>query len=127
MLAYSTGEQRWDHAEEIRACYGYVDITEHQVGFRLTRWLYALCWTGTDRPSVLFERATIWLVTHNVLLPGSSTLERYIARLRSRVEERFWRSLVRDVSDEQQERLDSVHPETLVLTRRGLSRRGVIP
>jgi hypothetical protein len=42
--AYSAGEQR---------C----------LGFRLTRWLYALCWTGTDRPSVLFERATTWLAT----------------------------------------------------------------
>ena len=53
---------------------------------RVTRCLYALCWTGTDRPSVLFERATIWLMTHKVLLPGCSTLERYIARLRNRVD-----------------------------------------
>ena len=108
VLAYSSDVQRLRHATEIRACYGYIDITERQVGFRLTRWLYALCWTGTDRPSVLFERATIWLVTHKVLLPGCTTLERYIARLRSRVEERFWRSLGRGVSDEQQERLESL-------------------
>lgn len=44
--AYSTGEQRWKHAAEIRLRYSYVEITEHRVGFRLTRWLYALCWTG---------------------------------------------------------------------------------
>lgn len=106
--AYSDGEQRWQHAAEIRARYGYVEITERQVGFRLTRWLYALCWTGTDRPSVLFERATTWLVTHKVLLPGCSTLERYIARLRSRVEERLWHLLVRGISDEQQLRLESL-------------------
>ncbi len=55
---YSSGEQRWEHAIEIRAAYGYVEITEPRAGFRLTRWLCALCWTGTDRPSVLFERAT---------------------------------------------------------------------
>ena len=54
--AYSTGEQRWLHAAEIRESYGYVEITEQRAAFRLTRWLYALCWTGTDRPSVLFER-----------------------------------------------------------------------
>lgn len=95
VIAYSSDLQRQRHATEIRTCYGYIDITERRVGFRLTRWLYALCWTGTDRPSVLFERATIWLMTHKVLLPGCSTLERYIARLRSRVEERFWRSLGR--------------------------------
>ncbi|EWS78623.1 hypothetical protein AF72_04550 [Xylella taiwanensis] len=47
----------------MRTRYGYVEMTERQVGYRLTRWLYMLCWTGTDRPSVLFERATSWL-TH---------------------------------------------------------------
>jgi TnpA family transposase len=106
--AYSDGEQRWQHAAEIRARYGYVEITERPVGFRLARWLYALCWTGTDRPSVLFERATTWLVTHKVLLPGCSTLERYIARLRSRVEERLWRVLVRGISVEQQRGLENL-------------------
>jgi TnpA family transposase len=108
VLAYSTGEQRWQHAAEIRAAYGYIDITERQVGFRLTRWLYALCWTGTDRPSILFERAVIWLVTHKVLLPGCSTLERFVARLRSRVEERFWRSLGHGVEEAQQEQLENL-------------------
>jgi TnpA family transposase len=108
VLAYRVGEQRWQHRTEIRRFYGYVEITERQVGFRLTRWLYALCWTGTDRPSVLFERAVTWLVTHKVLLPGCSTLERYIARLRSRVEERLWRSLGRGISGEQQEKLENL-------------------
>ena len=98
---YNTGEQRWEHASEICAHYGYVEITERQVGFHLTRWLYALCWTGTDRPSVLFDRAVTWLVTHKVLLPGCSTLERYIARLRVRVEERLWHSLGQGISREQ--------------------------
>lgn len=108
VLAYRAGEQRWLHRTEIRRSYGYVEITERQVGFRLTRWLYALCWTGTDRPSVLFERAVTWLVTHEVLLPGCSTLERHIARLRSRVEERLWRSLSRGISGEQQEKLENL-------------------
>ena len=105
---YSTGEQRWEHASEICAHYGYVEITEHQVGFHLTRWLYALCWTGTDRPSVLFERAVTWLVAHKVLLPGCSTLERYISRLRSRVEERLWLSLGKGINTEQQQKLESL-------------------
>ena len=88
----AVGRQRFDveyiqhRVLEPTVIHGYVEITEPRAGFRLTRWLYALCWTGTDRPSVLFERATAWRVTHKVLLPGCSTLERYIARLRSRVE-----------------------------------------
>jgi TnpA family transposase len=105
---YSASRQRLQHEAEIRIQYGYVEIAERRVGFRLTRWLYALCWTGTDRPSVLFERATTWLVTHKVLLPGCSILERYISRLRSRVEERLWRSLGRGVSSEQQTQLESL-------------------
>lgn len=105
---YNTSRQRLQHAAEIQTRYGYVEINERQIGFHLTRWLYALCWTGTDRPTVLFERAVTWLVTHKVLLPGSSTLERYIARLRSRVEERLWHALGRGISSEQQGRLESL-------------------
>lgn len=108
MRDYSASRQRWQHAVEIRVHYGYVDITERQVGFRLTRWLYALCWTGTDRPSVLFTRATTWLLTHKVLLPGCSTLERYVARVRSRVEQRLWRALARGISRDQQTRLENL-------------------
>ena len=93
LRAYQSGEQRWDRVQEICAQYGYVEITEPLVGWRLTRCLYALCWTGTDRPSVLFERAKAWLMTHKVLLPGGTILERHVARLRSRVELRLWRSL----------------------------------
>ncbi len=106
--AYIVSRQRLQHAAEIRGHYGYVEITERRIGFRLTRWLYALCWTGTDRPSVLFERAATWLVTHKALLPGATTLERYIARLRARVEERLWRSLGRGISSGQQARLESL-------------------
>ena len=49
-----------------------------------------------------------WLVTHKGLLPGCSALERYIARLRSRAEERLWCSLVHGIGGEQQTRLESL-------------------
>ena len=107
-LAYGSGEQRWLHAAEIRVAYGYVEITEQQASFRLTRWLYALCWTGTDQPSVLFERATTWLVMHKVLLPGCTTLERYVARLCGRVEAKIWRSLADGIGKEQQAKLEGL-------------------
>lgn len=44
---------------------------------------------GTDRPGILFDRATTWLITHKVLLPAVTTLERHVARLRARVDERY--------------------------------------
>lgn len=73
--------RRWIHATDIQNRFGYRHFTDPGIGFRLSRWLYALCWTGTDRPGVLFERATSWLFTQKVLLPGVSQLERFIAQL----------------------------------------------
>ena len=85
---YRRSRQRWDHTGEIRQQYGYRDFSDALAQFRLNRWLYALCWTGTDRPGVLFDRATVWLIAHKVLLPGVTVLERHVARLRGRVQER---------------------------------------
>ena len=67
LLAYRDNRLRWAHTVEIRSHYGYREFVDPAAGFRLARWLYALCWTGTERPSVLFDRATAWLLTHTVL------------------------------------------------------------
>ncbi len=99
---YQAGEERWEHAVEIRMKFGYQDFTDPMPGLRLSRWLYSLCWTGTDRPSVLFDRATDWLLTHKVLLPGTSVLERFVARVRSRVEIQLYHLLGKGVTTGQQ-------------------------
>jgi len=57
VVAYRTSRQRWQHTAEIRMRYGYREFTERGIQFRLGRWLCALCWTGTDRPSALFDYA----------------------------------------------------------------------
>jgi TnpA family transposase len=106
LQTYRSSKQRWEHITKIREHYGYSDMTEPLVGFRLTRWLYGLCWTGTERPSKLFERATAWLLAHKILLPGCSTLERFVVRLRSRVEIKVWRLLGRGIASEQRKRLE---------------------
>jgi hypothetical protein len=72
LASYQDKRQRLTHVEEICARYGYREFGNPDVGFRLTRWVYALCWTGTERPSVLFDRATAWMLAHKVLLPGAS-------------------------------------------------------
>jgi TnpA family transposase len=105
---YCAGEQRWEHAAEIRRRYGYRDFASGTVPWRLNRWLYALCWSGTDRPSLLFDRATTWLLMHQVLLPGVSVLERSVARIRTRVQERLWRVLIRSLTPERQAQLDTL-------------------
>ena len=105
---YRTGDQRWEHAAEIRVRYGYREWADSAVGFRLSRWLYALCWTGTEQPGVLFDRTTTWLLAHKVILPGCTAVERFVARLRTRVEERLWRRLGRGITHEQHARLDDL-------------------
>ena len=97
---YCTSEAWWDHAGEIRSQCGLREFSHSSARFRLTRWLYALCWTGTDRPSALFDRAVTWLITHKVLLPGVTVLERHIARIRTRAQERIWLRLTQGVSAE---------------------------
>lgn len=105
---YRHADQRWVHAAEIRLRYGFSDWSHPTVGFRLSRWLYALCWTGTEQSGVLFNRATAWLLAHKVLLPGCTTLERFVNRLRNRVENRLWKRLGRHITDDQRHRLEAL-------------------
>jgi TnpA family transposase len=100
--------QRWEHIAEISAREGFKSFSDPLVGFRLARWLYAQCWTGTERPGALFERATSWLLANKVLLPGASALERFVSRLRQRVEERVCQLLGKSISEEELGRLDSL-------------------
>lgn len=57
LVRYREGTVRWQHAAEIRERYGYREFADPCAQWRLLRWLYALCWTGTDRPSALFDQA----------------------------------------------------------------------
>ncbi len=79
---YQDQRQHFAHRAEIRNHVGYREFSDRDVGFRLTRWLYAQCWTGTERPGALFDRAVSWLLANKVLLPGVSVLERFVSRLR---------------------------------------------
>jgi TnpA family transposase len=105
---YGEERARWRHATEIRDRYGYRDFLDQAAQWRLLRWLYALCWTGTDRPSALFDQATAWLVTHKVLLPGASVLERAIARVRARANSRLWRLLAARIAPDHKKQLDAL-------------------
>jgi TnpA family transposase len=105
---YRDGERRRAHADEICVRGGYRDFSERGIGCHFVRWLYAQCWTGTERPSILFERATDWLLANKVLLPGITVLERLVARLRSRVEDRLYKQLGKGITSEQQTRLEAL-------------------
>ena len=108
LARYAKGSAHWHHAGEIRDRYGYKEFADPKLQFRLNRWLYALCWTGTDRPSVLFDRAVAWLLANKVLLPGLTVLERAVAQVRSRANERLWERLTKTVTPEQRARLEAL-------------------
>ena len=108
LTGYRDGKWRFAHAAQIRTEHGYRDLADRTAGFGLTRWLYAQCWTGTERPSALFDRATTWMLAHKVLLPGATTLERFVAKLRHRVDVRVWRVLASGISPPQQRRLEDL-------------------
>ena len=55
--AYGIGKQRWEHTARIQMSFGYSDITEPQVGFRLARWLYIGYWCRAALKSAL---AQVW-------------------------------------------------------------------
>jgi TnpA family transposase len=94
------------HARQIRIEYGYREFAG--AGFSLTRWLYARAWMAFERPSVLFDLATAWLVERKILLPGVTTLTRLIARIRERVAARLWKRLVQMPSVKQREKLEGL-------------------
>lgn len=105
---YQKSEQRWRHTTEIRVRYGFKEFNERGIRFKLGRWLYALFWTGTDRPGLLFEQTVLWLINNKVLLPGITTVERFIAEIRSRMDTRLWRSLIKNLTNDQTEKLNNL-------------------
>ena len=107
-LRYGVGETHWDHVNEIKAAYGYRDFSDQPGHFRLIRWLYARAWVSAERPSLLFDLATAWLVERKVLLPGVTVLARAVAQTRDRAAARLWQVLATAPNAEQRERLEAL-------------------
>src|SRR5439155_13855904 len=105
---YHSRDTHWDHATEIQKSYGYRDFHNPREAFRLVRWLYSRAWLSAERPSVLFDLATARLVERKVLLPGVTTMERLVARVRERVAARLWQQLTQVTNADQQANLDTL-------------------
>lgn len=99
---------RWEHMALIRDKYGYHDFGSPPWPFRLSRLLYSRAWVSNERPSLMFDFATAWLIQHKVLLPGVTTLIRLIAEIRERATNRLWQRLSKLPSAEQKVELDQL-------------------
>jgi TnpA family transposase len=110
---FDHGGQRIRHLAVIRERYGFTEFVDNGAArFRLTRWLYALCWSGDDHPGPLIVRATSWLLVNKVLLPGVSVLERFVGRIRDRAQKRLWKRLVAALDEKQRARIAALFDET---------------
>lgn len=84
---------RWGHHALIRQYSGYHDFGDFPWSFRPKRLLYVRVWLSNERPGLMFDFATAWLLQHKVLLPAASTLNRLIGENRERANRRLWRKL----------------------------------
>lgn len=96
-----------EHVNAIKKKFGYCELNDLWF-FTLSRWLYAQCWYGVERPSILFDRTVSWLSEKKLLLPGITTLTRLISRVKIRCNSRLWRMLSQLPSEEQAESLKSL-------------------
>lgn len=127
--AYTQSQTWWDHTVVIAQTYGYSQFSDQPGHWQLVRWLYYRAWWSEEEPSVLFDQATVYLVERKILLPGVSILERLVAEVRERVQQRVWKRLARLPNRQQRSQLESllkIAPEqgqtTLELWRRSPTR-----
>jgi len=81
------------HRTEIQHHYRYQDFHSPPWRFRLSRMLYSRAWISNERPSLLFDIGTAWLIQHKVLLPGATVLQRLIIEIRERASNQLWNRL----------------------------------
>ncbi len=99
---------RYTHSAEIQTYFGYHEFNTLPWRFRLSRLLYTRAWISNERPSLMFDFATAWLLQNKILLPGVSTLSRLISEIRERAINRLWKRLSSLPTKEQRERLETL-------------------
>jgi len=118
----------YEHSAEIQHKYGYHEFSTGLWRFKLSRLLYTHSWISNERPSVMFDFSTAWLIQHKVLLPGVSTLSRLISEIRERANSRFFIRLSNLPNEKQKEQLKALLsiPEGMTTSTFDSLRRGPV-
>jgi len=77
-----------EHQALIRRKYGYRDFAWPWT-FRLNRLLFTRSWLSNERPGLLLDLATSWLLQNKILLPGVTTLASLISEIREKSADRL--------------------------------------
>ena len=105
---YRDSETRWDHQAEIRRRFGYVPFGEGVEHYRFLRWLFARSWVAEERPTLVFDHATAYLLDRQILLPGVTVLARLVASVPDRTQQRLWHCLATKADPEMAIQLDEL-------------------
>ncbi len=124
----SRKQTRYTHREEIQGHYGYHEFAAPPWRFRLGRLLYSRAWISNERPSLMFDVATAWLIEHKVLLPGATRLQRLITEIRERASSQLWKRLSSMPSVAQRKQLETLLevPATRRVSRFDRFRKGPV-
>lgn len=98
---------RYRHRSKIREFYGYQDF-EGLNRFHLIRWVYSRTWLYSERPGLLFDLVTAYLLERKILLPAVTTLVRLIAQIRDRSEKRLWKLLASLPNADQKSKIETL-------------------
>lgn len=90
---YVHADRRWAHAADIRRIYGFRQFSDPVARWRFLRWLYTYVWIHPDGVSAIVREATAYLIDHQILLPGVTTLIARIVQVRDRAQRHLWTRL----------------------------------
>lgn len=96
------------HKQVICQLYGYQNFHQSPLPFILMRQIYSRAWLTQEKYLALFDFATSWLVHHQVLLPGATVLERWLARIINRAELRVWNRISETINETQRKQFESL-------------------
>lgn len=84
----------YEHAWMIRDAYGFASFGDReswetrQLNKGFLTFTHGRAWTHAEGPAALFDQSVAWLRRHRVLLPGVRVLERLVASVRERTDDR---------------------------------------